>query len=111
MISLLISTEHLKHAVGSQKTMVSLMNTFLRLRAFRQWPYPHRLLLPLRILCMITATAILLTGCATVAQVTNLNEAQCDTSFETSLSSIPIGQGEKKDIANMLVHRAYLVLS
>ena len=92
--------------------MVSLMNTFSRLRPLRRHlPYPHRLLLPFRGLCMITATAILLTGCATVAQATNLSEARCDTSFETGLSSILIEQGEEKDVPDMLAHRAYLVLS
>jgi len=54
---------------------------------------------------MITATTILLTDCTTVAQVTNLNEPRCDTSFEISLSSILIEQGEEKDIADMLAHR------
>ncbi len=74
--------------------------------------FPHRQRLALTLfLCSLTAAAILLAGCTTVAQVTNLTEARCNASFEESLSSILVEQGEKKDIADILAHRTYLMLS
>ncbi len=89
--------------------MVCLPNIGLRMR--RYLSRPQQLMLTTSVLCMLTASSILLAGCATVAQVTNLAEAPCNASFEGALSSILTEQGEKKDIADSLAHRTYLMLS
>src|SRR5579872_2080332 len=52
-----------------------------------------------------------LTGCVTVAQVSNLNEDRCAAEFEHSLSSILIGQHETPQSAGELAHRTWVILT
>lgn len=62
-------------------------------------------------LLLLALAAVLSAGCATVAQVANLTEAQCSASFESELSSILTEQGEKPEGAATLAHRTYVTLT
>jgi hypothetical protein len=67
--------------------------------------------LRLSVLLASSALAVFSAGCTTIAQVSNLSEAQCDASFESQLSSILTEQGEKDEVVTTLAHRTYLMLT
>jgi hypothetical protein len=55
-------------------------------------------------------SALLLTGCTSVAVVSNLGVPSCSSSFEAALASILHEQGEAPELAASLAHRTYLSL-
>jgi hypothetical protein len=50
-------------------------------------------------------------GCTTVAQVTNLSEEVCQTSFTRQLSGILVAEGEKPAAADSLARRTVSTLT
>ncbi len=50
-------------------------------------------------------------GCATIAQIENLTEEQCNVSLESGMVSILKGQGEKGEVAESLAQDTYLMLT
>jgi hypothetical protein len=57
------------------------------------------------------ALACFAAGCTSVAELSNLQEEQCGASFESSLTSILLEQGEKDDVAASLAHQTNIVLT
>lgn len=67
--------------------------------------------LRLYVLLAGAATIVVSAGCATVAQIDNLTEAQCNVSLESGVASILIEQGEKREVAESLAQETYLMLT
>ena len=55
--------------------------------------------------------AVMVVSCTSVAQLTNLADASCQTSFETEMQTILSGQGETPENAAKLAHRAVTILT
>ena len=55
--------------------------------------------------------AVMVVSCTSVARLTNLADASCQTAFETEMQTILSGQGETPENAAKLAHRAVTILT
>lgn len=56
-------------------------------------------------------SGLLLSGCATVAQITSLSDASCHRTVQSQLESILLEEGEKPEVANRLAVNTTVVLA
>ena len=63
------------------------------------------------VLPAILAALVPITSCTSVARITNLNDPACQTSLETELVAILLGQGETSENSTALAQRTATILT